>query len=120
MNRDQVLTWNILLILLIILVFVGAWGDWFRGILEEITTYHPTKLNFSPVGTPDPAKGIGEIIDAVRNRISPPEQKPESSSGGVSTFDIPLIGGGYVHQVATDLPSAIKNVRETGNTPAIG
>lgn len=111
MNKGQIVTWNLLLILAIALLLVGAWGDWFRGILEEITTYHPTKLTFNPLTNP-----LKNPLEGLKN---PFEQKP-SDPPKQTTFDIPLVGGGFVHQNAADLQSAIANVRATGNIPAIG
>ena len=109
LGEEQALTWSLLLILAIVVVWISPWGSWLQSIVSEITVFHPTTLNFNPIG-------------------SPPTSFNNAATGGgggggnaavVHGFNIPLTGGGSVTVNSTSLAGAQVNAAaETGIQPA--
>lgn len=110
LKDEQAVTWSLLLVLAIVVVWVSPWGKWLEGIVQEITTYHPTSLNFNPLSdvfhsANQPASGGGTPSSGQNNAV-------------VHGFTIPLAGGGSITTNSTSEAGAIENVKSTGNTPA--
>jgi len=71
MNQDQSFTWELLLILGLIVVFISFWGKILGGIVQEILTRHELELNWDPLS---PGGGWNPITGN-----TPPEQLPGGS-----------------------------------------
>jgi hypothetical protein len=109
LRDDQSLTWSLLLILAIVVVWISPWGKWLAGIVSEITTYHQTNLNFFP---------LAQTSTSGRTSGGGSGSSQPSNTALVHGFTIPLAGGGSITTNSTSQAGAIANVESTGNTPA--
>jgi hypothetical protein len=110
LHEDQSLTWSLLLILAIVVVWVSPWGKWLSDIVSEITTYHQTNLNFFPLAQTSSSGGSSSGGGSSSSQTS--------NNTLVHGFTIPLAGGGSITTNSTSQAGAIANVESTGNTPA--
>jgi hypothetical protein len=120
MREEQAITWSLLMVLGIVVVWVSPWGKWLSEVVKEITTYHETKLDFNPLseiqGPPNPLQnipGIGGLFHGAN--------QPADSGGGTSLFNVPITNAngepGSIQVVAHDSASAVGNASQGGNTP---
>jgi len=62
MNKDQTVTFNLVLVLVLVVVLIQGAGRFFSVILADILTYHPTQLKLTPdvpsIGFAIPGVGI--------------------------------------------------------------
>lgn len=117
LKDDQALTWSLLLILAIVVVWVSPWGKYISDIVAEITTYHPTKLDFNPLSD------IRNPLDGIFHGANQPAGGGGGGGGGggTSLFNVPIVdssgGAGTIQVVAHDAASASENAHQGGNTP---
>jgi len=52
MSQEQSFTWELLLILGIIVVLISFLGKFLGGLVQEITTHHDVELNWNPFSGP--------------------------------------------------------------------
>jgi len=100
MNKDQSLTFELLLILAVVLVLISPLGEWLAGLVREITVTHKINLTLNPF-----------------------DQTPTTATTGGSTalvghYTVPLAGGGEMRVNASDPAAARANVIAEGGTPA--
>lgn len=100
MNKSQSMTWELLLILGIVLLLVSPIGDWLGSIVSEIATHHDVSMTFNPFAKVSTTTTQG------------------GSSGPIGHYTIPLLGGGDMTVNANSQQAAIENVRAQGGTPA--
>lgn len=106
MNKNQGLTWELLLILGIVVLLMSPVGDWLGSIVSEIATHHNMNLTFNPLDRAKTAVTPGTGIAA------------SGSSGGVGHFTVDLAGGGQMNVNASSPEAARENVKAEGGTPA--
>lgn len=109
MSKDQAMTFELLMILAVVLVLVSPVGKWLNMLITEITTYHKVNLSFNPLN-----QGPSTIGTSGTSGTS-----GSGNSGVVHGFNIPLEGGGSVTVNSTTLAGAQENAKqETGINPA--
>jgi hypothetical protein len=111
MNKDQSLTWELLVILGIILLLISPIGQWLAGIVYEASVHHDMNLTFNP-------------FDSKKTSTFQPTSSGGGSgggSGGTSLFNVGIIDAngepGTMQVVAHDQASALGNATQGGNTP---
>lgn len=103
------MTFELLIILGVVLVLVSPVGQWLNGLVQEITTYHKVNLSFNPLNLGPSTSGAAASSGSGSG----------GGSGLVHGFDIPLQGGGSVTVNSTSLAGAQENAKqETGINPA--
>jgi hypothetical protein len=105
-NKDQALTWELLIILGIVVLLMSPVGDWLGNVVSEITTHHNMNLTFNPLDrstSVTPGTGIAG---------------GGGSNAGVGHFTVNLAGGGQMTVNASDPSAAVANVKAEGGTPA--
>lgn len=108
LNDDQGMTWELLMILGIVLLLISPVGDWLAGVVREITTHHNMNLDFNPLHTGtsiQPGTGVNTGGSS-------------SSNAGVGHFIVNLAGGGQMNVNASSPQAAVENVKAQGGTPA--
>lgn len=116
MDKNQSLTWELLLILAIVVLLMSPVGDWLGSIVYEITVKHDMNLTFNPLDrratTITPGTGI---------RGSSSGGGSSGGGGGTSLFNVPIVNSsgesGTIQVVAHDVASATGNASQGGNTP---
>src|SRR5215471_9514978 len=118
MNSKQAMTWELLLILGIILLLTSPIGDWLGSIVQELTVHHDMNLSFNPLSKTSIISGTGITHDV---------NQPASGGGGggggggTSLFNVPIVSSsgeaGTIQVVAHDVASAQNNAYQGGNTP---
>jgi len=110
------MTWELLLILGVVLLLVSPVGDWLGSIVYEIATHHDMNLNFNPFSKTSIIKGTGITAGTMQ-----PAGGGGGGSGGTSLFNVPITGPegtpGTIQVVAHDVASAQVNAYQGGNTP---
>jgi len=107
MDKNQGVTWELLLILGIVVLLMSPVGDWLASIVREIATHHDMNLTFNP-------------LDNSTSIIHGP-MEPASGGGSnqlVGHYTVNLAGGGQMTVNASDPNAAVANVRAEGGTPA--
>lgn len=111
MNKGQSMTWELLLILGIVLLLISPVGDWLGSIVGLITTHHDVNLNFNPLNP-----GTTKFQNATGTTTS-----TSGNSGGTHLFNVPITdasgGAGTIQVVASDAQAAVANASQGGNTP---
>lgn len=100
MNKDQNLTFELLLILGVVLLLISPIGQWLAGLVSEIVVPHKINLTLNPF-----------------------DQSPTTATTGgptslVGHYTVPLAGGGSMTVNASDPNAARQNVIAEGGTPA--
>jgi|SRR5215469_11200364 len=110
MDKHQSLTWELLLILGIVVLLMSPVGDWLGSIVREIATKHDMNLTFNPLDrratTITPGTGIMHDVN-----------QPGSNSL-VGHYTVNLAGGGQMTVNANSPQAAVANVSAEGGTPA--
>lgn len=107
LNDDQSLTFELLMILGLVLILISPLGQWLAGIVQEIATHHDFKLTFNP-------------LDKTSTTFHSTNQ-PVSSGGSnapIGHYTIDLAGGGQMTVNASSQQAAIENAKAEGGTPA--
>jgi hypothetical protein len=116
MNTKQSMTWELLLILGIVLLLTSPVGDWLASIVREITVHHDMNLSFNPFSKTSVIGGTGIMHD-----VNLPAGGGGGGSGGTSLFNVPIVNAsgepGTIQVVAHDAASATGNAYQGGNTP---
>lgn len=110
LNDDQGMTWELLMILGIVLLLISPVGDWLAGVVREITTHHNMNLTFNPLQT-------GTSIQSGTG-INSGGGSGNNSNAGVGHFTVDLAGGGQMTVNASSPQAAVENVKAEGGTPA--
>ena len=108
MDKNQSLTWELLLILGIVVLLMSPVGDWLGSIVREIATKHDMNLTFNP-------------LDRTSSIIHGPMESGGGGGGSnqlVGHYTVNLAGGGQMTVNASDPQAAIANVKAEGGTPA--
>lgn len=117
MTNKQSLTFELLVILGVVIVLISPIGDWLANLVKEIAVFHPTTLNFNPLDK----SSTSLTNDAVTHGAMIPGGSGGGSSGGTSLFNVPIVdssgGAGTIQVVAHDQASAEGNATQGGNTP---
>jgi hypothetical protein len=108
MNKDQSVTWELLLILGIVVLLMSPVGTWIGSIILEITTHHNVNLSLNPFQSDSTTMGTNQLA---------------SSGGGgsnapVGHYVVNLAGGGQMNVNANSPQAAVANVSAEGGTPA--
>lgn len=109
LNDDQSITWELLLILGIVVLLMSPIGSWLGSIVQEITTHHDVNLSLNPFAKDSTTQSGGS---------------GGSSSGGsggnaaVGHYTVNLAGGGQMTVNASSPQAAVQNVSAEGGTPA--
>jgi len=109
MNKDQSFTWELLLLLGIVVILISPIGAWLADVVKEIATYHNVQLNF----------GFGGLGSSATSAHS----APAGNTGGnnPSLFNVPIVNAngeaGSIQVVASDASAALSNATQGGNTP---
>jgi hypothetical protein len=106
-DKNQSLTWELLLILGIVLLLMSPVGDWLGSIVQEISTHHNMNLTFNPLDTKTTTT-MGPMI-------------PGGNAGSnnlVGHYTVNLASGGQMTVNASDPAAAVANVKAEGGTPA--
>lgn len=106
MNKSQSNTFELLIILGVILVLVSPIGQWLAEVVQQITTHHNVTLNFNPF-----AQGPSTVMGAN-------QPAGGGSNALVGHYTIDLAGGGQMTVNANSQAAAIENVKAEGGTPA--
>jgi len=104
MDKNQSLTFELLIILGVVLVLISPVGQWLASIVEEIATSHKFNLSFNPFD-----KGPSQVASN-----APASQ----SSSHTSSYTVDLAGGGQMTVNANSPQAARDNVVAQGGTPA--
>jgi hypothetical protein len=107
MDKNQSLTWELLLILGIVVLLMSPIGDWLGSIVQEIATHHDMNLTFNPLDKSQTTVTPGTGIKA-----------NSGSTMGIGHYTINLAGGGQMTVNASDPNAAVQNVKAEGGTPA--
>lgn len=117
MNKSQSMTWELLLILGIVLLLISPVGNWLGSVVGLISTHHDVKLNFNPLnpGSTSLNNSAGTVTSSgVTNKSSGSGSNPQ-------LFNVPIIdasgGAGTIQVVASDAASALQNATQGGNKP---
>jgi hypothetical protein len=107
MNKDQSFTWELLLLLGIVVILISPIGAWLADVVKEIATYHNVQLNFG-------FGGLGGTTSA--------HSAPTNTGGNnPSLFNVPIVNAngeaGSIQVVASDASAALSNATQGGNTP---
>lgn len=117
MNRTQSMTWELLLILGIVLLLVSPIGNWLGSIVEEMATGHKVNLSLNPFAKSETTPGGS---DALTHGAMIPGNSG-GGGGGTSLFNVPIVNSagepGTIQVVAHDSASAQNNAYQGGNTP---
>lgn len=108
MNKNQGLTWELLLILGIVVLLMSPVGDWLGSIVSEIATKHNMNLTFNPLDRSKTSVTPGTGINASGN---------SGSNSAVGHYTIDLAGGGQMTVNASSQAAAVENVKAQGGTP---
>jgi|SRR5215469_3986004 len=100
MNKDQSLTFELLLILGVVLILISPLGQWLAGLVSEMIVPHKINLTLNPF-----------------------DQSPTTTTTGgptalVGHYTVDLAGGGQMTVNASDPAAARANVIAEGGTPA--
>jgi len=118
MNKQQAMTWELLLILGIILLLTSPVGDWLGSIVRELTVHHDMNLSFNPFSKTSIIGGTGITHGA---NIPAGGGGGGGGGGGTSLFNVPIVNAagepGTIQVVAHDVASAQGNAYQGGNTP---
>ena len=112
-NQDQANTFELLLVLGIVLLLVSPVGKWLGDIVKEITTKHDVNLSLNPF----------QQSTTTSTTTKGPNQPAGSSgpSGATRLFNVPIVGptgeAGSIQVVAHDVQSAFQNAYQGGNVP---
>ena len=109
MDKNQSLTWELLLILGIVVLLMSPVGDWLGSIVQTLATHHDMNLTFNPLDnktTVTPGTGI----------MAGPNQPASNSL--VGHYTVNLAGGGQMTVNANSPQAAVQNVSTQGGTPA--
>lgn len=111
LNDDQSVTWELFLVLGIVLLLISPIGKWLGGIVQEITTHHDVTLNWNP------------FAQSTTGSSTASSSTPQSSSGGgsnaaVGHYTVNLAGGGQMTVNASSPSAAVENVKAEGGKPA--
>lgn len=113
------MTWELLLILGIVLLLVSPVGEWLGSIVEEITTGHNVKLNLNPFQQSTIGANTGTSSSGITHGAMIPADN--GGSGGTSLFNVPIQDAngvvGSIQVVAHDAASALNNAHQGNNTP---
>jgi hypothetical protein len=109
MDNNQSLTWELLLILGIVVLLMSPIGDWLGSIVQEIATHHNMNLTFNPLQT-STSVTPGTGINAPGNS--------GGSNSAVGHYTVNLAGGGQMTVNASSPSAAVENVKAEGGTPA--
>lgn len=118
MNSKQAMTWELLLILGIILLLTSPVGDWLGSIVQTLTVHHDMNLSFNPLSKTSIIGGTG-----ITHGVNQPGGSGGGGGGGggTSLFNVPIVdssgGAGTIQVVAHDAASASNNAYQGGNTP---
>lgn len=104
MNKSQSTTWELLLILGLVVLFISPVGQWLGRIVAEIATPRKVNMNLNPFSS-DQTTTMGPM-------------QPAGNNQPVGHFNVPLQGGGFMNVNASDMQAAIENVKVQGGTPA--
>jgi hypothetical protein len=110
LDDNQSVTFELLLILGMIVLLMSPVGDWLGSIVREISVKHDMNLTFNPLDnktTITPGTGI----------TAGPMQ-PGGSNQLVGHYTVNLAGGGQMTVNASDPQAAVANVKAEGGTPA--
>lgn len=105
MNKNQGLTWELLLILGIVVLLMSPVGDWIGSIISEIATHHNMNLTFNP-------------LDRSGTTVTPGTGVKGGSNAPVGHYTVDLAGGGQMTVNASSPQAAAENVKAQGGTPA--
>lgn len=109
MNKDQSFTWELLLLLGIVIILISPIGQWLAELVKEIATYHNIQLNFG-------FGGLGQSTTSAHSVST-----SGSSSGNPTLFNVPITDAngvaGTIQVVAHDAAGAVENASQGGNTP---
>lgn len=105
MNQHQTNTFELLLILGVVLLLVSPVGKWLGNLVEEITTSHKVDLSFNPFSTTT-TMGVNQPVSHTGNNAL------------VGHYTVNLAGGGQMTVNANSADAAVKNVIAQGGTPA--
>lgn len=113
LNDDQSVTWELFLVLGIVLLLISPIGKWLGGIVQEITTHHDVTLNWNPFAQSSSSSGTA----------STPASSGSSGGGGgsnaaVGHYTVNLAGGGQMTVNASSPQAAVENVSAEGGKPA--
>lgn len=117
MNKHQGFTWELLIILGLVALFVSPVGTWLGSIVYEISQHHDISLTFNPFDKRSTtfSNSTGTLSGGTFTNTS---SSDGTSSGLVHSYNIPLQGGGAMTVNANSQQAAIQNVQAEGGTPA--
>lgn len=123
MNTHQHMTWELLLILGIVLLLISPIGDWLGSIIEDLSTYHDAKLNLNPFGGNSTTQ-IGPDTGITHGAMIPADNGGSNSALRTDTpslWNVPIVDAngeaGTIQVVSGSLSGAIQNAHQGGNTP---
>lgn len=109
MNKDQSFTWELLLLLGIVVILISPIGSWLADVVKEIATYHNVQLNFG-------FGGLGQSTTSAHNTSG-----IQLGGSNPSLFNVPIVNSsgepGTIQVVASDAAAALQNATQGGNTP---
>lgn len=105
MNKHQTNTFELLLILGVVLLLVSPIGSWLGALVQEIVTSHKVSLDFNPLSSTT-VMGVNQPVSQTGNNAL------------VGHYTVNLAGGGQMTVNANSKDAAIKNVIAQGGTPA--
>ena len=108
MNKDQNITWELLLILGVVVLLVSPVGDWLGSIVREITTHHDVNLSLNPFAKDTTTGGTSSGGGGGGG----------SSHTAIGHYTVNLAGGGQMTVNASSPSAAVENVSAEGGTPA--
>ena len=108
MNKDQSITWELLLILGIVVLLMSPVGTWLGSVISEITTHHNMNLDFNPLHTSTSIQA-GTGVNAGGGG---------GSNNAIGHYTVNLAGGGQMNVNASSPQAAVANVSAEGGTPA--
>jgi hypothetical protein len=113
MNKSQSMTWELLLILGIVLLLISPVGEWLGSIVGLINTHHDVSLNFNPLN-PGTTKFQNTTGTTTSSGVT-------NNSSGPQLFNVPIVdasgGAGTIQVVASNASSALQNATQGGNKP---
>lgn len=109
MNKDQSFTWELLLLLGIVVILISPVGAWLADVVKEIATYHNVQLNFG-------FGGFGQSSTSAHTSTG-----IQFGGSNPSLFNVPITNAngepGTIQVVAHDAAGALANATQGGNTP---
>lgn len=106
LDDNQSITWELLLVLGIVLLLISPVGNWLASIVREISTHHNMNLTFNPLDT------------KTSTTMGPMQPASGESNRSVGHYTVNLSGGGQMTVNANSPQAAVENVKAEGGTPA--